>query len=57
MTDSGIRLLTTDDVRARPFIDAESLHLRLNLPDQVRGDVNPIVGLTNCAQRILTAQV
>lgn len=55
MKDEAIRLLTTDDLRARPMIETDSLHLRVNLPDQVRGDINPIVGLTNCAGRILTA--
>jgi hypothetical protein len=52
MADEAIRLLTTDDMRARPFIDAD-LHLRVNMPDQVSGDVNPVVGLSNCARRIL----
>jgi hypothetical protein len=55
MTDESIRLLTTDDMRARPFIDAESLHMRVNLPDQVSGDINPIVGLANTAGQILKA--
>lgn len=55
MADEAIRLLTTDDMRARPFIDTESLHLRVNLPDRVSGDVNPVVGLSNCARRILEA--
>jgi hypothetical protein len=53
MQDEAIRLLTTDDVRARPFIDAESLRLRVNLPDQVRGDLNPVLGLATCASLIL----
>jgi hypothetical protein len=53
MADESIRLLTTDDVQARPFIDAESLRMRVNLPDQVSGDVNPIVGLANAARQIL----
>jgi hypothetical protein len=54
--DSAIRLLTTDDMRQRPFIDVESLHLRVNLPDEVTGNLNPVVGLSNCAQRILGVQ-
>lgn len=53
MTDEAIRLLTTDDMRRRPFIDAESLRLRVNLPDQVTGDVNPRIGLSNLACWIL----
>jgi hypothetical protein len=55
MADESIRLLTTDDMQARPFIDAESLRMRVNLPDQVSGDVNPIVGLANAARQILEA--
>jgi hypothetical protein len=55
IADETIRLFTTDDLRGRPFIDAESLYLRVNLPDQVSGDVNPLVGLSNCAHRILAA--
>jgi hypothetical protein len=55
MTDKSIRLLTTGDLRARPFIDAESVHMRVNLPDQVRGDINPIVGLASAARQILKA--
>ncbi len=38
MADGAIALLTTDDLRARPFIQPESLFLRVNLPDQVRGE-------------------
>jgi hypothetical protein len=53
MGDEVIRLLTTDDMRARPFIDSDSLLLRVNLPDRVNGDMNPIVGLFNCVQEIL----
>jgi hypothetical protein len=55
LADEAIRLLTTDDMRARPFIDVESLYARVNFPDQVRGDINPVVGLANCAHRILGA--
>jgi hypothetical protein len=55
IADNAIRLLSTDDMRARPFIDADSLYTRVNFPDQVRGDVNPVVGLANCARRILGA--
>jgi hypothetical protein len=56
MTDESIRLLTTEDMQARPFIDAESVHMRVNLPDQVRGDINPIVGLASAARQILKAR-
>jgi hypothetical protein len=53
MTDESIRLLTTDEMRARPFIDAESLRMRVNFPDQVSGDLNPIVGLGNATRQIM----
>jgi hypothetical protein len=53
VTDPAIRLLTTDDVRARPFIETDSLRMRVNFPDRVNGDVNPLVGLSRCAQWIL----
>jgi Putative PD-(D/E)XK family member, (DUF4420) len=53
MADEAIRLLTTDDLRARPFIETESLRMRVNLPDNVRGDVNPVAGLNACAQWLL----
>ena len=51
--DPAIRLLTTDDMRARPFIDIDSLSLRINLPEYVSGDLNPVVGLSNFARRIV----
>jgi hypothetical protein len=53
--DEAVRLLTTDDMRARPFIDADSMFLRVNFPDRVSGDINPLVGLSNCAMQILLA--
>jgi hypothetical protein len=53
MADEHIRLLTTDDMRARPYIDIESLHLRVNFPEKVSGDVNPVGGLNACATSIL----
>lgn len=55
MTDKAIRLLTTDDLNARPFIDKQSLRLRVNLPDHVSGDLNPTIGLSESARRILEA--
>jgi hypothetical protein len=57
MADGAIALLTADDLRARPFIEPESLFLRVNLPDQVRGDLNPVTGLANCADSILRASL
>jgi hypothetical protein len=53
MTDPAIQVLTGDDVRARPHVDTESVRFRINLPDQVRGDINPTVGLNESAARIV----
>lgn len=55
MTDNAIKLLTTDDMHARPFIERDSLRLRINLPDYVGGDLNPIDGLGPSAKRILAS--
>jgi hypothetical protein len=55
INDPTIRLLTTDDLRARPFIDAESLRLRVDFPDQVTGNINPIVGLSTAARAIASS--
>jgi hypothetical protein len=55
IADPQMRLLTTDDLVQRPFIQPDSLHMRVRFPDQVTGDVNPVHGLRKCAQRILTA--
>jgi hypothetical protein len=56
MTDEAIRLLTTEDLRARPFIDEPSLFLRVNLPNQVTGDLNPVIGLARCSRRVLASR-
>jgi hypothetical protein len=52
MTDDAILLLTSDDLRQRPFIEIDSVRLRVNFPAQVRGDVNPIVGLSAFAEHV-----
>jgi hypothetical protein len=56
MLDDAIRLLTTDDLRNRPFIDADSVHLRINLPSRVRGDLNPVTGLASTAESLIRNQ-
>jgi hypothetical protein len=53
MADSAIALLTSTDLQARPFIDEASLALRITFPPQVRGDLNPVVGLSAMASRII----
>lgn len=57
MTDPAIRLLTTDDLRARPLVDANSVRVRVNFPDRVTGDVNPVAGLATCASQITRASL
>ena len=53
MSDTAIHVLRSDDIRRRPFTDIESIRFRINLPDQVRGDVNPLHGLGRCTQHML----
>lgn len=53
MADERISVLRGDDVRARPNVETDSVRYRINLPDQVRGDLNPVVGLNDSAKRIL----
>lgn len=55
VADSQIRLLTTGDLVQRPYIQADSLHMRVEFPDQVTGDINPVHGLARCTERILAA--
>lgn len=52
MQDPHILVLRADDVRQRPFVELSSVRFRVNLPSQVSGDVNPILGL-NEAGRLL----
>ncbi len=54
MTDTNVRVLRLDDVRHHPFTDADSLAFRINLPDEVSGDLNPVAGLAAIASRILS---
>lgn len=55
MGDDTIRLITTDDLNQRPFIDSASLSFRINLPNRVNGDLNPVTGLSNATKAILAA--
>ncbi len=54
MTDEAIKVLGTDDIRACPHVEAGSVRFRVNLPAQVRGDVNPVTGLAAIARAVLT---
>lgn len=53
MADEAIAVLRSDDVRRAPNVELDSVHYRINLPDKVRGDINPTAGLTNSAHQIL----
>jgi len=53
MTDPGVQILSSDDVRARPNVELDSLRFRVNLPASVTGDLNPVVGISNTALDIL----
>lgn len=53
MDDDAILLLTTEELRLRPFIEIDSISLRVNFPPQVRGDVNPITGLSTFAAHVV----
>lgn len=55
MTDPDIQLLTTQDVRHHMHVDANSVRYRVELPNNVRGDINPVVGLNSGAAAILDA--
>jgi hypothetical protein len=54
MDDPAVLVLRSDDLLARPFVQPDSLRFRLNLPNVVSGDVNPIVGLGSAAAQILS---
>lgn len=53
MRDDHIQVLRSDDIRRRPNTELKSVTFRINLPEQVRGDENPTVGLNAAAQKIL----
>ena len=53
LTDPGVQILSSDDVRSRPNVELDSLRFRINLPVSVTGDLNPVVGISNVALDIL----
>ena len=53
LTDPGVQILSTDDVRSRPNVELDSLRFRINLPVTVTGDLNPAVGISNTVLDIL----
>lgn len=55
MTDPSIAVLRSGDVSQRFHVDFGSVNFRVILPNQVHGDLNPIVGLNPAAEEILDA--
>ena len=53
MADRAIHLLSTEDLKARPFIDPRSISLRVDLPNQVTGHLNPTVGLSAICRKFV----
>lgn len=53
MTDSGMLVLSSADLSARPFVAAESVRFRADFPIRVTGDLNPVAGLHASASTIL----
>jgi hypothetical protein len=54
MGDEAIRVLRSDVLSDASHIDPQSVRFRLRLPPQVRGDLNPVVGLGEVARSILS---
>ncbi len=53
LTDPGVQILSSDDVRSRPNVELNSVRFRINLPVSVTGDMNPVLGISNVALDIL----
>lgn len=53
MGDPTVQVLRSDDIRQRPSTELQSVRFRVNLPDQVRGDVNPVHGLASCRDDLI----
>lgn len=54
MADGRIQVLRTADLDRRPHVDRESVRFRIQLPERVRGDENPVVGPEAAAWHILS---
>ncbi len=53
MSDVNIQVIDSDQVRSKPNVELPSLSYRINLPEQVSGDVNPVAGLNVAADHVL----
>lgn len=54
MVDPRIGVLSTEDVAQKKNVDLDSVTFTVRLPDQVNGDVNPVLGLSSSARHILS---
>ena len=57
LSDQAIRLINSEDLQKRPFIEANSISFRVNFPEKVSGDINPVVGLSNISSSILNSSI
>lgn len=53
MSDEGIAVLRRADVAAKQHVVSSSLRYTVELPAQISGDLNPVVGLNQAAMTIL----
>lgn len=52
LSDDRIKLLRTEDVQQALHVEASSISYRVRLPSTVRGDRNPVVGMSAIAARL-----
>lgn len=55
MADADIQVLRLVDLQGRPHVQTDSVSFRINLPAQVRGDLNPTVGVLPVIQLLQAA--
>jgi hypothetical protein len=55
MSDPLIKVLRSTDLRLHEHVDVASVKFRVELPQKVEGDLNPVVGLNQAASTILAA--
>jgi hypothetical protein len=53
MTDDRLKLLTSAQLSGLLNVDASSVSFRVVLPDRIRGELNPVVGLSPISRRLL----
>lgn len=55
MGDPSISVLRLADVQARPYVQTDSVTFRINLPNRLQGDLNPLVGVPAVIERLVRA--